>query len=198
MAVLALCDCAAGSSTHRRTLLPGIVLIDRSETYDVDGRSIAELVTSIRERGPRIDDHGFGARTHWSVRWRYGYRAVGAECRPTQIDLELEIVVTLPVWRPGPEVAPDVVARWEAFSEGLSRHEAGHRDNAVEAARRVRDAVREARAVSCVEMEREVNRAAREIVARHHQRDLDYDRETDHGRTQGAVLDSIAGRQPGI
>lgn len=197
LAIIGALACAAGGITAGRTLLPGVVLIDRHETYEVNGDTVGELVASIRENGPRVEDHGFGASTRWSVRWSYSYGRRGAECRVTRADVELEVVVTSPIWLAEPDVSAELIDTWTAFTVALDAHEAGHREHGVEAAREVRDALDEARSTSCLEMERETNAAVRKIIARYHRRDVDYDLETEHGRTQGAALKPIAGTSGG-
>lgn len=192
LAIAGATACAGARVETGRTLLPGVVVIDRHETYEVTGTTTDELATSIREKGPRIDDHGFGARTHWNVRWSYGYGRRGAECRVMRADVELEVSVTTPVWIAEPGAPAELVEVWTAFTAALDTHESGHRQHAIEAARAVRDALNEARSPSCVEMERETNATVRDVIARYHQRDRDYDIETEHGRTQGAVLQPIA------
>lgn len=101
----------------------------------------------------------------------------------------MKIVFTMPRWKPEGEPDASLVLEWNRFLEAVWRHERGHARHGL-AARR--DAERILRNLgvfpSCEELEASANTAIDQVFNKWRARDRAYDRETNHGASQGATL----------
>jgi predicted secreted Zn-dependent protease len=156
-------------------------------TYDVQGSTPGELFTAMRRDGPRAPGEApsYG-RTEWMVTWRARWAGSGP-CRVQNVDVQLRTRIILPRWVQPPDAPAGLVERWNAFMAALSEHEVGHADIAASAARQVRREVERVTSPTCAGMEPLTQAAAERVLEEHRRRNLEYDRRTRHGLTQGAV-----------
>lgn len=134
--------------------------------------------TPIRE-----DGHRFAGYTRWEIRWNYSYAPGSRGCRMTEVDVELEVEITLPRMRKGPH---EGAAEFAEFLEGLERHEEGHYRIARRAAEAIDAYLREVRNESCDELSRIANDRPDRILEETRSREKRYDKVTRHGREQEA------------
>jgi predicted secreted Zn-dependent protease len=74
-------------------------------------------------------------------------------------------------------------------SRALRKHEEGHRDTGVAAARKIAEGIAVlSPSVSCEALEWRANEEGERLVREAVERDREYDRETRHGRSLGAQL----------
>jgi predicted secreted Zn-dependent protease len=93
----------------------------------------------------------------------------------------------MPEWTPPPEAAADLVERWNRYHTALQRHEDGHKEHGLGAARDVREKLRALDAEpDCDSMNREANAVANRVVEQYKAKDRTFDKETRHGASQGA------------
>lgn len=104
------------------------------EFYELPDETLSGVVT--RMNGARLEGPD-GPRsqglTRYSIRpeWRPG--AGGGLCRVTDLQVRVEIVVTLPSW-PGAERRPaDERSGWATIEQAIREHEYTHRDVTIEA-----------------------------------------------------------------
>ena len=159
-------------------------------TYDVRGATPADVWASIREVGPRdSNNRRFAGWTQWHISWyvRYGQDASG--CRLAEAHIRTRITITLPVWADRGSASPDLQKSWDGFISALALHEDGHASRAIDAAAVLERgftslppqptcdaALAEGRAYFAAQLE-ELKKAQ-----------VEYDRSTNHGMTQGVVF----------
>lgn len=173
--------------------LHGAALAQVSETlerklYDVrpvQGTSLLEALnraTPIWRSGQPFHGH-----TAWHVDWKYHHaRRPDGLCGITTVDVRLHVTVTLPRLKEAPA---DIAAQFTRYAAALEAHEEGHRRVGRIAADQVHSALlARPPAASCQALEAEANRAANDVIERAKRKDVDYDRDTRHGCTQGACL----------
>ena len=170
--------------------LPGFEYVEHREYYDVDAVKLRALRRQLNERrqahAANPDPIG---RTTQRLETRYVLRPLPAGCRMDDLVVSLEVRIHLPRWRPRGRRPEELGRRWDAMLAGLTRHEEGHRDNALWAARGLHRrllALGEDR--DCLALERAAQRERFKAEARYRQRDGAYDRRTQHGVNQGSVL----------
>lgn len=157
-------------------------------TYTVEHKAgqsmlqVLNLASPIREGGQVF--HGF---TKWNVRWtlQWHFDARG-ECQITGHVTALTGVITLPEL-----FSPDAQARqtFSTYIAALRQHEMGHYQIAQLAARRIDEGLQALPMMpSCEELSRKANQLGTRLVEQARQDGFDYDRQTEHGRTQGAWL----------
>jgi len=156
--------------------------------YEVQVFDGPSLGTQVRAASP-IREGGqvsFG-NTRWNVRWdlRWNSEASG-RCRLTSVIVTLRSRMLLPQLR---GASARQTAAFERFMAALRLHENGHYAHGQRAAREIeRNLLALPPAASCATLEAQANESGRRSIARHADLDIQYDRETSHGRTQGAYL----------
>ncbi len=79
--------------------------------------------------------------------------------------------------------------KWDGYLQNLTLHENGHRDMVVAAATRFSRAVaRLPHGLTCADRDEEVRTLNREIMAQLNAAQEEYDADTGHGATQGALF----------
>jgi len=165
-----------------------VVSNDLDQRYSISGTSEAGLRREMSAKGPLgADGRRYDAYTLWHISWRYNYRQDGALCRIGSITTKVEVTMTLPRWD-GESAAQDGLrARWRKYFAALTEHENGHRVHGRDAAHEIDAAIARLPGQSnCVALGNAANSLGNQIIHKYNERDLDYDRRTDHGRTQGA------------
>ena len=159
--------------------LAGIPNLD-VQYYEVSGRSVAEIRASINRQRPRDPNDGqaVDAVNRWYISWRWPGDGRGG-CDLARTELRFTATLRMPRLVNRAQTPRAVLARWNAYMVALARHEAGHLRHAWQNMGQVLRAIR----ASTCGRANEAGRAAVRILARW---DVDYDRQTRHGFTQGA------------
>lgn len=151
----------------------------------LEGRS---LRSALNAASPvRRGGETYHAYTRWNLRWELRwFEERGGRCSLTSVRTTLDAEVLLP------EVGPAGVRAWPAwpaYAAALRVHEQGHLELGRAAAHRVDRRIADlAPAVSCALLESRANEIGREELESARRDESAYDRETGHGRTQGAWL----------
>jgi len=161
------------------------------QTYAVTGSSSLDLWDHIHQLGPvdAKDGRRHPAYTHWHIERRYWYERSGGSCGIGRSQVSIDTAMTLPVWTDPVHGSEGLRREWNVFVVHLKEHELGHRDNGMQAAVAIRQAIDGVgRAPDCRTLGDRIDAAAATAIAHAHQADLDYDARTGDGRKQGAVL----------
>jgi predicted secreted Zn-dependent protease len=158
-----------------------------TEHYDIRGTTDAQLRAEMTARGPAgADGRRYDGYTRWYVSWRYTYQRGGA-CAIDRVYTTVKVTTTLPRWTDEGRADAALQAVWRRYAAALATHEDGHARNGLGAARDIDAALaRLPPEPNCDAMGARANTVANSILRQYNQRDLDYDRETAHGITQGA------------
>lgn len=171
-----------------------VVLHETRSEYVLDAADApalrAQLAGRLAERAADggVISHGL---TRAELETRYELEPFEpAGCRLARIEVTLSIDTLLPVWRPARRPQADLAPRVARMLTGLATHEAGHRDNALEAARAVDEALRGlAPSADCRALRRAAQRLVSRALLRLRVREWTYDQATGGGSRQGAVLE---------
>jgi predicted secreted Zn-dependent protease len=160
--------------------------------YDVAGASADELRTQL-DLQSEIEQGD--AYTDWQIQWRYDYARSADGCGLVSLTVSLDVTLTFPRWTPPESAAPhrpsvpvgELQEQWRAYLAALEVHEQGHEKLAAQAADEIVTALSSLPLYpSCAELERAADEAGERILEHYRQLELEYDRETEHGATQGA------------
>lgn len=167
-----------------------IAIASREQYYDIDGSSAGALRDQIQRLGPK-DESGkaLDALTVWELEWTYHEVGDATGCALRDVQVTLNVTVTLPRWKPPPTAPARLSDSWRTYLEHVKVHETGHRTIAQRYARELFTALSGLRAATCAELDGVVSRRAEEIVAEGRARNRAYDVDTQHGQTQGVVLE---------
>ena len=149
------------------------------KNYQFAGASMAEARASMNKVRPR----GYDAFTTWQINWRYTYKQANGRCSIATVTVNLAIVYTMPDLQTS-DAALD--RSFKGYLVKLRAHEDGHAENGRIVARRVDDAIPKLSAATCEELGKNANALGQSIVKEGNALDIEYDKQTDHGRTQGA------------
>ena len=178
-ALLLIAVPAAAQTTDAFAGLPEVTF----SFYDVDGGDAAAVRASMNASRPtdRNDGQRVDAISLWSMRWQWTGDGRGG-CDLTTATVSVRAEVILPRLAAHPETTPaPLAARWASYMAALEAHEAGHVRYAYDHSSDVLAAIRGATCATASD-------AARGVLALIKAHDLEYDRETRHGRDRGAVF----------
>jgi predicted secreted Zn-dependent protease len=156
--------------------------------YQVDARTNQPLwpqllaTSSIREDGkPYI------GQTNWDIRWHFNWNTdQNGVCRITGSAIQLTSVIVLPKLR---STSAHQLASFDRFIIALRQHELGHYSIASEAARKIDSDLKNFPPMSnCSALEAHANATSRRTLSRFNEMSRQYDRDTNHGKTQGAWI----------
>ena len=165
-------------------------LRETSATYPVHGSSATALEQAMRASGLSELSHGDAAAqteeqlsiSHYCRRYADGYALEKASVR-------LEIKTTLPAWEDRAQASAELTWRWDKLFAALSKHEAGHRQIALDYAEKLRRDLGGLRpAASCEAAQAAANELFSRRVSELNRAQSDYDRETRHGILQGTAF----------
>jgi len=168
-----------------------IKIVDRVETYRIEGDSTRELWDQIHLLGTIDPSQGkrVAGYTHWHIAWGYTLRSDARGCHLEDVDVSVTTVITLPEWTNAERSDATLRSKWDNFIVKLREHEAGHRQNGLLAAQAVRKVIADAGPqTDCKVLDHEVEAATNNAVTRYNRADTEYDDLTHHGVKQGAVL----------
>lgn len=164
---------------------------DTIEYRDIVGTSENALAAALKQvASTNKSGDRFAASTRWQLRWNFRVEQhPGASCELASAKTELDIHMTLPRWMPPANASPILVKRWSTFADALRKHEDGHREIAIEAARVVTDrAAKVPPASDCASLKKSLGRVAEATLREYKDKESSYDVTTMHGQTQGAVF----------
>ena len=155
--------------------------------YAVSGGSEREVLESLRAGGPKSEGSAFFGLTVTELEYRYYKVTENGACRIEDVVVDLNVEITLPEWSGSRAADAELRSAWSRFSTALRRHENMHRDLAVQGAEGVREALEGLRTRSCATADEEAQQAAERVRIETEAAHRDFDHQTEHGRTQGAV-----------
>lgn len=182
-------DSISQGKQAKSTIAPAITTHYRY--YPITGNSIAELRTQMNRQGPTDSTEGrrYDARTDWFVRWSYTHATSSQGCAIGALTASVEVTLTYPQWTPTSQATQSAIADWQRYMAALELHETGHKNNGIAAGQAVVQTLSQLPAYSsCQRLDGAANSAAQAVIRHHNQQDIDYDRTTHHGYSQGAVF----------
>lgn len=152
--------------------------------YEISGETVDELRASIQANSTA---NGFDAYTGWNINWTFDMIPAGGACALDNVQVYVSVRIDFPELVDEEDTPDDVVERWDAYAEVLMEHEQGHVANGEQAAEEIDEALSEFEIDGgCGSIEAQANDHAMTFIRAANERDLEYDRVTDHGATQGA------------
>ncbi len=176
-----------------RTAPPGPRVNIRYRYYPIVGNTAVALRQQMSRMGPQSQTNGqrYDARTDWHVHWAYNYGRRGGQCAITSMNTRVDVLYILPGWTAPRNTPASLMAEWQRYMGALKTHEIGHKNHGVEAGTAVLRILRNiAPQPTCEALQATINGRLTNAVAPYNQKDLEYDRTTRHGFTQGAVFPS--------
>ncbi len=172
---------------------PGSSCVDPFDTVDVS-RLVADemfapyVVTGdtanqIRQSINQNRGMDYDAFTNWYVSWQFG------DCDGHGLVVTVDVTYDFPEWQTSAGDSPELVASWDTYMNALFCHEYGHAEHALDCANDVFTALSTIDAGGdCSKQQSEAQAAFSPILDEYNQLDVQYDADTNHGASMGAVF----------
>jgi predicted secreted Zn-dependent protease len=157
--------------------------------YTVYGNSLEQIKAQIGRCSPVLDNSGrYSANTSYSINWMYAFRLDENNlCSVTNVRVGLAITQQYPHWQPT-QTNPALTNTWNSFMNSLASHENHHAELDRAYATTLLQQLQNFPATDCSNIADAVNAKARGVIANLDAANQDFDHQTQHGATQGAVL----------
>ena len=161
-----------------------------TERYSFDSVEPDALLAEMRNSAQSAGIAMLG-RTDWNVSWTYDYAQDAGQCAAENVQTSLTVDYVLPDWQPRSRPSDALRQRYAVFSAAVEVHEYGHALIGYRAMQDIQLALSTSavRHTDCARVGKALNAKARDIIARASREGDAYDRDTGHGKTQGAFLD---------
>lgn len=167
------------------------VVKDSTMYYRIYGRSGGALRQQLARCAPATDGSAGGeysGETGYSLTWQYAFLSGQNSCRLTNIKVGLHLNMILPLWQGDALAADSLKTQWDNFAAGLQTHENGHVSINKQYAARLMNDLQSLQADNCTNLASLTQTTVANDTAAINQANGDYDAATNHGATQGAVL----------
>jgi len=175
-----LCSCCAHADVTDRLVYS--YYIAKAEPGTPIGATL-DAASSLRS-----NDKVFHAETKWYVNWKFWWHEqADGRCKMTRIDVNLDSRITMPALT---NATDEQEKQFHTYLLALQAHELGHVSFGKQAALAIDAAVMALpEMASCTELENAANRLGNRILNDYKIKEIHYDVETRHGRTQGVRLE---------
>jgi predicted secreted Zn-dependent protease len=160
------------------------ILIEKTVYYDIKGLSVSELQLQRQKLGPKA----FFGNTETHTNYHYKNGANSLACYVTSVAVTVRITYTMPRWANKFQATAALRDKWDKFYQRLQFHEMGHKEISVRNARLLELRILEAGSQSCQSLDARLKEVWEDFLERTRRENAEYDRKTDHGRSQGAFL----------
>lgn len=159
------------------------------KNYTISPRSPYEIKTELMRNTPiRSRGGSFNGHTDWYINWSYQSTSSPYGCQLSDIKTSVHVVHILPVL--SDHVSDQqTIEVFNKFRAALTQHEGNHGNHGLSAARDIDAAISTiTTAQNCRYISRLVDDLGQQIVQKYIQQDDEYDRATNSGETEGAVI----------
>ena len=141
------------------------------------------IPNEIREKAKLAGVTDAYGMAHPAVGYYFETEMQGSECKPTWVAVHLYADIYLPKLTTSNS---GLQSEWDKFIKNLRVHEDGHRDISSEGAKKIKDALMAMAAPDCDMLKKKMEQKVDELIEEIRRKNDVYDRQTDHGATQGA------------
>ena len=160
--------------------------------YDIHPSGLSYIGKEMHKRSP-IKKKGttFKGHTKWHVKWHFKWKKRKGVCRISQVSTSLNVKYTMPRIPISYSVKPEVLNSFNNYYKALMRHEEGHKNSGLYAARDIESSLLKLSTDNdndCKRLSSSANRIGHKIINKYNQRDRDYDKKTIHGKSEGVDI----------
>ena len=159
------------------------------KNYVISPRAAHEIKPELMRHTPIRDYKGsYNGHTDWYIDWQYQTRQEANICRINQLKVKVHVVHILPRLS---EYVTDkqTIEVFNRFNAALTQHEKNHGNNGLSAAREIDKALNALQPQrSCHRTSWLIDDIGHSIVKKYVAADKEYDRTTNNGMTEGAVI----------
>jgi len=172
------------------TALQADPLIDINyKYYSVNTTSEVDLLSDLNNASP-IKENGkiFHAHTDTHISWNFWWKKDYGECTIDRVSTKVKITYTLPKLS-NKYKSRNLLLIWNKWYPALIKHEKKHASHAIEIANIIERSIKSLPfKSSCKELENIANSTGNKLIKKLNKLDIEYDKKTGHGKTEGANL----------
>jgi predicted secreted Zn-dependent protease len=160
------------------------------EYYEIRGETAEQLRQAMNAQGTMWKNgKTYDAFTSWNVSWSFDRRTGRNGCYLDSVRTVVKVTHRFPRWKDRLFAPLDLQEKWNGYMKALRKHENGHKDIALGAAREIESSlINLDPSPNCEEIRVRANELAREILRKYEEQEAEYDVTTRFGETQGAVF----------
>ncbi len=158
--------------------------------YDISGRTASEIRKNLDRKSPvRVSGASYDAHTKWYVRWNYRWNKSEELCTIVRVDVSVDVQMMMPKLKISNSFPEALAKKWDAYIQALLRHENGHKDIGVRAAKKIENKILNMPSQrTCKQLEINANDIGNKIIKDFSVIEKTYDRKSNHGMNDGAVF----------
>lgn len=161
-------------------------VVEEFKYYSVRVKARNEILPRFNKKSP-IKEGGkvFHAHTYAYIKWNFKWETKNKKCQIKNVTTSVDVTYIYPKLRTR---SVDVKLVWNKWYPKLIIHEEGHRDLAVKISKEIERVIKPMKSANCKKLEKKANNAGNKKIAKLDRLNKNYDKETNHGETQGAWL----------
>jgi predicted secreted Zn-dependent protease len=160
------------------------IVVEDTQYYKITGFSERGLRDQMTALGPNSYAGYTKCRIHYNFRSK---NTIGG-CVITSVVVNVHVAYTMPKWTNKSDAPLALQDAWEKYYSRLNKHEIGHRDIAVRNARLIEQGLFGLQGPSAQAVHDKAQEISKSYIEKAKQEDAEYDRITEHGKTQGLRL----------
>ena len=176
--------------TVASSALAEVLLEERFEHYEIAPSEVDQIKIELRKRSPvSRANQIFHGGTEWTLVPHFRWKKDRYLCRIKDVHVKLNGTYTLPRLYNRVSASESTKVRFAAYYDALMDHEKGHQALWYKAGEEIERTLNNFEPhFSCDELARQAKLRIAEIIKTYQQLNRDYDKQTGHGKTQGAVI----------
>jgi predicted secreted Zn-dependent protease len=158
------------------------IVTEQTQYYKIKGYSEGDLGDQMNALGPALHH----AYTQCQIRYQSRSKYVAGRSVITSVMVNVYVTYTMPTWTNKSDGPLALQEKWKRYYRCLSNHESGHKEISIRNARLIEQSLLGLQALSDQELQLKADEIAQAYIEKAKQEDAEYDRTTEHGKTQGA------------
>ena len=154
--------------------LPRVSLAEPTyQLYDVYGKNLKEIKSSIKDKRPNNKDSG----NEWHISWQYAFEEKNSACYLSKPIVNKKVIVILPRWIEDKEASEPTKLEWKRYISAIKTHQLGHISYASKAQAAILKAFKTLSSEkTCSALKVKANTLAKEILDDFYQQDREYEK----------------------
>lgn len=167
-----------------------VLLQEHFEYYVIAPDRVEQIKFELRNNSPVIrKNQVFHGGTEWTLVPDFRWKQIGNLCKIQDVRVKLDGVYTLPKLKNDLPVSSEIKQRFEQYYQALLEHEKGHQDLWLSAGQEIETLLINFEPFfSCHELAKQAKIRVGLVIHAYQQHNRDYDKQTGHGKTQGAAI----------
>ena len=165
-------------------------IADQPQHYVVYGYTATQIRTELNQCTP-VTGNGSetDAQTNWWINFHYyWYAKSNGVCALENVGVVVHLTSIYPQLSTSVYTAAGLSSQWQTYLGNLTTHEQGHQNLALQYANALYGGLQNYPKTNCYTIQQSANAYANNEIAALNKAEVNYDSQTNHGATQGAIF----------